>query len=225
MYDNEEAVGVAIAGSGLRRNDFFVTTKAWHDDLAPDALRRVLGTTLAKLRLDRLDLYMFHWPSKDMDMAATQEAMTAFREEGLIRAIGVCNFNMPMIRRAVEEIGAPIAAHQVEYHPFLGQDPMLGYLRARGVALTAYSPLAQGRAANDPKLSSIADKHGCTAAQVAIAWLLGQPGVGAVPKVARPESQRANFDALAVRRDDEDRAAIAALPKDKRFVRPPFAPD
>jgi 2,5-diketo-D-gluconate reductase B len=147
------------------------------------------------------------------------------RERGLTRAIGVCNFNLPMIRRAVEEIGAPIAAHQVEYHPFLSQAPMLGYLRSKAIPLTAYAPLAQGRAANDATLAAIGRKHGATAAQVAIAWLLDQEGVIAIPKAGRPESQRANLDALGVSLDDEDRALIAALPKDQRFVRPPFAPE
>jgi 2,5-diketo-D-gluconate reductase B len=147
------------------------------------------------------------------------------RQRGLTRAIGVCNFNLPMIRRAVEEIGAPIANHQVEYHPFLSQAPMLAYLRSKAIPLTAYAPLAQGRAANDATLAAVGSKHGATAAQVAIAWLLDQHGVIAIPKAARPESQKANLDALGIRLDDEDRAAIATLPKDQRFVRPPFAPE
>jgi 2,5-diketo-D-gluconate reductase B len=119
MYENETAVGAAIAASGVKREELFVTTKVWHDQLSPDALRRAFDTSLDKLGLDYVDLYMIHWPSRDMDMAATLEAMMALRERGLTRAIGVCNFNLPMIRHAIETIGAPIAAHQVEYHPFL----------------------------------------------------------------------------------------------------------
>lgn len=225
MYDNEAAVGAAIAASGVKREDLFVTTKAWHDQLTPDALPRAFDTSLGKLGLDYVDLYMVHWPAKDMDMAATLEALTALRERGLARAIGVCNFNLPMIRRAVEEIGAPIAAHQIEYHPFLSQAPMLAYLRSKATPLSAYAPLAQGRAADDATLAEIGRKHGASAAQVAIAWLLDQDGVVAIPKAARPESQKANLDALAIRLDDEDRTAIAALPKDQRFVRPTFEPD
>lgn len=139
--------------------------------------------------------------------------------------MGVCNFNLPMLRRALEEIDAPIASVQLEYHPFLSQAPMLAYLREKGIPLTAYAPLAQGRAANDPTLAALGAKHGCSAAQMAIAWLLDQPGIAVIPKAARPESQRANLDALAIQLDNEDRTAIAALPKDQRFVRPPFAPD
>lgn len=225
MYDNEAAVGAAIAASGVKRDELFVTTKAWHDQLAPDALPRAFDTSLGKLGLDYVDLYMVHWPAKDMDMAATLEALMALRERGVTRAIGVCNFNLPMIRRAVEEIGAPIAAHQIEYHPFLSQAPMLAYLRGKGIPLTAYAPLAQGRAADDATLAAIGRKHGASAAQIAIAWLLDQDGVIAIPKAARRESQKANLDALEIRLDDEDRAAIAALPKDQRYVRPAFEPD
>ena len=225
MYENEASVGAAIAASGLARNELFVTNKVWHDRLAPEALARALDTSLKKLRLAHVDLYLIHWPSKDMNMEATLRALMSLRERGLTRAIGVCNFNLPMIRRALEEIGAPIACHQVEYHPFLSQAPMLSYLRAKGIPLTAYAPLAQGRAAADQTLAAIGRKHGCSAAQVAIAWLLDQEGVIAIPKAARPESQKANLDAAAIRLDDSDRAAIAALPKDQRFVRPAFAPD
>ena len=159
-------------------------------------------------------------------MAATLEALMSLRERGLTRAIGVCNFNLPMIRRAVEEIGAPIASLQVEYHPFLSQAPMLAYLRGKGIPLTAYAPSRKGgRQVIRSTLAFLGHKHGCSAAQMAVAWLLDQEGVIVIPKAARPESQKANLDALGTQLDDEDRAAIAALPKDQRFVRPPFAPE
>jgi 2,5-diketo-D-gluconate reductase B len=130
-----------------------------------------------------------------------------------------------MIRRAVEEIGAPIASVQLEYHPFLSQTSMLGYLREKGIPLTAYAPLAQGRAASDPTLAALGRKRGASAAQVAVAWLLDQEGVIVIPKAGRSESQKANLEACSIGLDDDDRAAIGALPKDQRFVRPPFAPD
>jgi 2,5-diketo-D-gluconate reductase B len=225
MYDNEAAVGAAISVSGVARRDLFVTTKVWRDALAPEVLRREFDISLTKLGLDYVDLDMVHWPSAEMNLAATIEALMALREGGRARAIGVCNFNMPMIRYVVEDIGAPIAALQVEYHPFLAQSEMLTYLRGRGISLTAYAPLAQGRAAADPTLAGIGEKHGATAAQIAIAWLLDQDGVTAIPKAGRPESQRANLDARTIKLDDADRAAIAALPKDQRFVSPALAPD
>jgi 2,5-diketo-D-gluconate reductase B len=225
MYENEHAVGAALAVSALPREELFITTKAWHDQLTPDALPRAFEASLAKLQLDYVDMYMIHWPARDMNMPATLEALLKLRERGLTRAIGVCNFNLPMLRRAVEEIGAPIAAVQLEYHPYLSQAPTLDYLRHKNIPLTAYAPLAQGRAANDPVLAAIGRKYGATAAQVTIAWLLDQEGLITIPKAGRPESQKANLAAASIHLDDEDRAVIAALPKDQRFVRPPFAPD
>jgi len=226
MYENEASVGAAISASGIERGDLFVTTKVWHDSLASaSAIRRAFDASLSRLKLDFVDMYMVHWPSAAMVMDEVMETLTALRDEGRTRAIGVCNFNLPMMRRAVDELGAPIAALQVEYHPFLDQSPMLSYLAARNIPLVAYAPLAQGRAASDETLATLGRKHGVSGAQVAIAWLLDQPGVIAIPKAGRPASQAANLAAVDVRLDDEDRAAIARLPKNLRYVRPPFAPD
>jgi 2,5-diketo-D-gluconate reductase B len=225
MYETEAAVGDAVAASSLSRGEFFITTKVWHDKLSPEALKRSCEESLSKLRTGYVDLYMIHWPAADMDMAATLGTMMRLREEGLVKAIGVCNFNLPMIRCAVEHIGTPIASHQVEYHPFLSQAPMLEYLASKGIPMTAYAPLAQGRAAQDPVLAEIGRKHGVGAAEIAIAWLLDQPNVAVIPKAARIATQEADLAAIKIRLDDEDRAAIANLPKDRRYVRPPFAPD
>jgi 2,5-diketo-D-gluconate reductase B len=225
MYENEAAVGAAIAASDVLRNNLFVTTKVWHDQLVPDAIRKAFDISLRKLKVDYVDLYMVHWPSRDMDIAAVMETLIALREEGRTKAIGVCNFKMPMIRKAVDEIGTPVAALQIEYHPFLDQSEMLAYLAGKNIPLTAYAPLAQGRAATNETLRGIGEKYGASAAQVAIAWLLDQEGVIAIPKAQRPESQQANLDALNIRLDDDDRQAIASLPKGQRYVQPPFAPD
>lgn len=224
MYQNEDAVGAAIAAAGLPRQDLFVTTKVWHEHLAPQDTQHAFDTSLAKLGLDYVDLYMVHWPARDMDLPAVLETLMRLRDEGRTRAIGVCNFNLPLLKEAVETIGAPIACLQVEYHPFLDQSRLLDYLRGKHIPLVAYAPLAQGRAAQDATLETIGRKHGVSAAQVALAWLLDQDGVIAIPKAQRRESQQANLDALAVRLDDEDRRAIASLPKNQRFVQPPFAP-
>ncbi|MCB1469272.1 MAG: aldo/keto reductase, partial [Rhizobiaceae bacterium] len=115
MYGNEATVGAAIAASGIDRNELFVTTKVWYDELAPDAMLRAFDTSLGKLKLDYVDLYMIHWPATGMDLDASLKALMSLRERGLTRAIGVCNFNMPMIRHAVDTVGAPIACLQVEY--------------------------------------------------------------------------------------------------------------
>jgi len=224
MYGNEEAIGAAIAASRLPRKDLHVTTKVWHENLAPDAIRRAFDASLKKLRLDHVDLYLVHWPSRRMNLPEIFETLLKLRQDGRTRAIGVANFNLALLKTVVEEIQAPIACNQVEYHVMLDQTPLRRYLAAKAIPLVAYCPLAQGKVASDPTLLTIGRKHGASAAQVALKWLLDQDGVAAIPKASRPESQQANLDALHVGLDDEDLKAIAALPKDKRCVNPGFAP-
>ena len=169
MYGNEEAIGAAIATAGIARSDLHVTTKVWNDNLAPDAIRRAFDASLKKLRLDRVDLYLVHWPAPKMNLGVMFETLLKLKEQGRTRAIGVANFNIALLKTVVEEIKAPIACNQVEY-------------------------------------------------------LLNQDGVAAIPKASRSESQRANLDAQHIGLDDEDKQAIAALPKDRRCVSPGFAP-
>lgn len=225
MYGNEAEVGAALVASGIPRAALHVTTKCWPDHLEPDALRRAFDASLQKLKLDVVDLYLIHWPSRGMKLGAALEAMLKLKEQGRTRAIGVANFNIALLREAVEEIGAPIACNQVEYHAMLSQAKLLGYMRARNIPLVAYSPLAKGRVAENPVLAGIGRKHGATAAQVGLKWLLDQDIVCAIPKAARKESQQSNLDALKIALDDADRAAIAGLPKNERCVLSGNAPD
>jgi 2,5-diketo-D-gluconate reductase B len=224
MYGNEEAIGAAIAAARLPRKDLHVTTKVWNENLAPDAIRRAFDTSLKKLRLDQVDLYLVHWPARNMNLPAMFETLLKLKQEGRTRAIGVANFNIALLKTVVEEIGAPIACNQVEYHVMLDQTSLRKYMSAHSIPLVAYCPLAQGRAASDETLAAIGRKHGASAAQVALKWLLDQDGVAAIPKASRSESQKANLGALNVGLDDEDNQAIAALPKNKRCVNPGFAP-
>lgn len=224
MYANEEPIGAAIAASGVARKDLHVTTKVWHENLAPDAIHRAFDASLRKLRLDHVDLYLVHWPSKAMNLPHVFETLERLRAEGRTRAIGVCNFNLALLRRVVEEIKAPIACNQIEYHVLLDQTPVRSYLAKKDIPVVAYAPLAQGRAASNETLQAIGRKHHADAAQVALRWLLEQDGVAAIPKAARAESQKANLDATTLKLDDDDRKAIAALPKNQRFVNPGFAP-
>jgi 2,5-diketo-D-gluconate reductase B len=225
MYANEEPIGAAIAASRVPRGELHVTTKVWHENLAPDAIRRAFDASLKKLRLDQVDLYLVHWPSRSANWGAVFETLMKLKKEGRTRAIGVANFTTALLKVAVEEIGAPIACNQVEYHVMLDQSKVANYLAAKSIPLVAYCPLAQGRVASDPVLAEIGRKHDATAAQVALRWLLDQPGVAAIPKASRRESQQANLDALKLTLDDDDRKKIAALSKDRRCVSPGFAPD
>jgi 2,5-diketo-D-gluconate reductase B len=224
MYGNEAEVGAGLSASGRPRASYFLTGKVCHALATPAEARASLEESLRRLRTDRLDLCLLHWPRAGLDIPGILEMLTRARDDGLTRQIGVANFPLRFLRMAVEDIQAPIVCDQVEYHVLLDQTPLLTYLHANDMTLIAHVPLAQGRLADHPDLARIATRHGATPAQVALKWLLDQDGVAAIPKAAREVSQRDNFKALDLVLDDTDRAAISALPKDQRFVNPPFAP-
>jgi 2,5-diketo-D-gluconate reductase B len=224
MYANEDAIGAAIAASGVKRNELHVTTKVWNENLAPDAMRRAFDTSLKKLRLDVVDLYLVHWPRPGMHLPSMFETLMKLKEEGRTRAIGVANFNIALLKTVVEELKAPIACNQIEYHVMLDQSKIMKYMDAKSIPLVAYCPLARGTGDSDETLIAIGKKHNTSATQVALKWLLDQPGVAAIPKASQYANQKANWDALSVKLDDDDRKKIAGLPKDKRFVSPGFSP-
>ena len=224
MYANEAEVGQGIARSGIARGDLFVTTKVWWDQLSPDGIRRACDASLKKLGIGYLDLYLIHWPAPDLDLDAALRTLAALKRDGLAKAVGVANFPSALLCRAIESGIVPIACNQVEYHVYLSQDPVLALCRRHGLALTAYTPVAKGTVADDPVMQRIAARHGASPVQVAIAWLLAQDNVVAIPKSARAEGQAANLAATAIRLDAEDLASIKALPKSRRMVNPGFAP-
>jgi 2,5-diketo-D-gluconate reductase B len=223
-YQNEDAVGAALAATSVPREQIHVTSKVWWDQLEPQALRASFERSLRDLRSEYVDLFLIHWPTPDMNLRRTLDVIVDLQERGLARAIGVANFPLALLREAVETIGAPLAAIQVEYHVTLGQQKLLDFVRQHEMALTAYSPLARNRVSEIPEIVAIARKHGVLPTQIALAWLLEQPGVAAVPKAAGKSNQTSNLESLDVRLDDEDRATIAALPKNERLVNPAFAP-
>ena len=225
-YDNEAAVGQALRDSDVPREQIHLTTKVWWDRLEPKAMRQSLEDSLRALGTEHVDLFHIHWPGQDWDLLARSiETLVALRDEGKARHIGVANFPLGLLRQVVETLGAPLSAIQVEYHVLLDQQPLLDYARRHDLLLTAYTPLARGQAAAQPVIQEVARKHGVLPGQVALKWLLDQDGVAAIPKASSRENQLANLAALDVQLDDEDRAAIAGLPKDQRVVSPAFAPD
>lgn len=223
-YNNEAAVGKALEQSATPREQIHVTSKVWWDKLQPADMRQSFEQTLASLRSDYVDLFLIHWPGKDWDLARTIETLVSFKEDGRARNIGVANFPLPLLRKVVEELGAPLAAIQVEYHVSLNQSALLAYAQQHDMALTAYSPILRNKVSDIPALQQIAAKHGVLPTQVALKWLLDQPNVAAIPKAASKANQQSNLDSLKVQLDDADRALIAALPKDQRLVSPDFAP-
>ncbi|MBV8939605.1 MAG: aldo/keto reductase [Alphaproteobacteria bacterium] len=223
IYENEAEVGRAIAGSAIARKEFFVTTKIWTANLSPGSVAASMEDSLARLRMDYVDLLLIHWPNPEVPLAGTLKAMEALMRNGKTKAIGVSNFTVAWMRRAVEEHGAPVACNQVEYHVLLSQRAVLEYARAHGITVTAYGPLARGKLTNNPVLAAIGKKYGKTANQVALRWLIEQD-VAAIPKAARKENARENFAIFDFALSEDDHRAIAALANNTRLINPVFAP-
>ena len=158
-----------------------------------------------------------------MPLEETLGALAQIRDEGLIKHFGVSNFPAYMLREALKV--APIFADQVEFHPFLGQDELTELALEKDFMVTAYSPLARGKVPGDETLGEIGERHGKTAGQVALRWLLDKPNVATIPKASSHERRLENFEVFDFELSDDDRAQIDALPKDGRILDPGFAPD
>jgi len=224
FYENEPEVGRALQQSGVPRETIWLTTKIWREELAPEAMRRSTDAALRALGVDAVDPLLIHWPNEAFPLEASIETLGALREEGKARFVGVSNFPAALVERAAA-VGVPLLCDQVEYPALLSQARLLEVLRARDMILTAYSPLARGKVFDEPELKAVADKHGVAPAQLALAWLLQQENVAAIPKTSSEARARENLAALDVVLEPEDRRRIEALPKDVRTIDPPFAPE
>ncbi len=223
MYGNEAEVGQGLHDSGLNRDEVFVTTKLWRDELDAAGVRGGLEHSLRDLRTEYVDLLLIHWPNPQVPLADTLDAMREAREAGRVRHLGVANFPTAMLREALEL--APIVCDQVEYHPYLGQPAVLELARERDLMVTAYSPLAQGAVLRDPVIAQIAEAHDKTVGQVVLRWLLDQPNVSAIPKAASHEHRASNLDVFGFELSDEERGTIAGLAHDGRTIDPSIGPE
>lgn len=226
IYGNEAEVGQALAGSGVARGDVFVTTKIWTEHLAANRLRASLEESLVKLRTDYVDLTLIHWPSPGaaVSVAESMEALLAAREAGLTRAIGVSNFPIALLRDAIAAVGADnIATNQVELHPFLQNRAVDAFMVDAGIHLTAYMPLAYGKVMGDATIARIAQVHGATPAQVALAWAMAK-GYAVIPSSTKRANLESNLQARDLILSRQDIADIDALDRDERLVSPDFAP-
>jgi 2,5-diketo-D-gluconate reductase B len=224
MYGNEEAVGAGIAASGIPRGEIFLTTKIWYDKPEGPAFRAAFAASLERLKQPYVDLLLVHWPSPALNLPSVLTALAEIHAAGLARAVGVSNFPSALLRQALALDIAPIACLQVEQHVMLGQQTLLDITQPAGIVMTSYTPLGKGEVLEHPVLTSIAARHGATPAQVALAWLLAKPLVAAVPKAQSAARQAENLAATRLVLSAEDLSALAALPKNRRFVNPGFAP-
>ncbi|WP_110689473.1 2,5-didehydrogluconate reductase DkgB [Salinicola endophyticus] len=226
MYGNEAAVGKAVRQSGIARDELFITTKIWWDQLEPAALTASLEQSLDAFGLEQVDLALIHWPSPndEVPMADYLGALDACRQRGLTRHIGVSNFTIAQIDQALALPGGEhLVTNQIEVHPFLANRALVEHCQAKGLEVTAYMPLAVGRVMEDAVLKRIAEHHAVTPAQIALAWVAARDII-VIPSSTKPEHQKANLEALEIRLSDAEIAEIDGLDRGERIADPDFAP-
>lgn len=211
-YMNEEAVGKAIKraiADGLTtRKELFIVTKLWVQDTNYEEAKKAIQTSLKKLDLDYIDLYLIHQPMKDYFGA--YRAMEEAYKDGILKAIGVANFYPAILANLCETVKVIPAVNQVELHPFFQQESVLNNMKDYGVVPMAWGPLAEGKHGifTDPELTAIGNKYGKTAAQIALKWNM-QRGVVIIPKSVHVERMKQNIDIFDFTLSDEDMAVIA----------------
>lgn len=211
IYGNEAGVGRAIAASGIPRDELFVTTKLWNDAHRHDDALAALDRSLEQLGLDAVDLYLIHWPVPSADRyLEAWRALEELRTSRRTHSIGVSNFQIPHLRRLLDEADVVPAINQIELHPLLPQSELRAFHAEHGIRTEAWSPLAQGAVLGDATITRIAAAHDRTAAQVVLRWHL-QLGNVVIPKSVTPKRIAENLDVFDFTLSDDDLQAIAGL--------------
>ena len=217
IYGNEAGVGEAIKQSGVPREEIFVTTKVWNSDQGYEETLQAFETSLTKLGLDYVDLYLVHWPVPERNLYVdTYKALEKLYTDGRVRAIGVSNFPIEFLEKLLSETSVVPVVNQVECHPRLAQNELREFCAKHNIIIEAWSPLMQGGdILTNESILSIASKYNKTAAQVIIRWHL-QKGNIVIPKSITPSRIKENFDVFNFELTAEDMAAVDALNQDKR---------
>jgi 2,5-diketo-D-gluconate reductase A len=213
MYGNEKEVGAAIGASGIPRDEIFVTSKLNNGFHRPDDARRAFDGTLTALGIDRIDLFLIHWPlptQYDGDYVSTWTTMEEFAADGRARSIGVSNFQVSHLQRLATETATVPAVNQIEVHPYLTNETVRGYCAENRIAIEAWSPIAQGGVLRDPAITAVADRLERTAAQVVLRWHV-QRGDIVFPKSVTPARVQENFELFDFELTDADMAAVGGL--------------
>ena len=216
-YRNEKGVGAAIAASGIPREEVFVTTKLWNEQQGFDSALEAFGKSLGRLGMDRVDLYLIHWPAPDRNrFVETWKAFERIREDGQARTIGVSNFRIEDLERLGRETDTVPTVNQIELHPRFHQVELRAWHEEHGIATEAWSPLGQGAPLGEAAIVAIAERHGRTPAQAVLRWHL-QLGNVAIPKTVTPARMRENIEVFDFELDEDEMAAIAGLDTGRRF--------
>ena len=216
-YRNEAQVGSAVRNSSIDRSAIFVTTKCFNNDHGYDAATRACHTSLELLDIGAIDLYLIHWPVPAQDLYVdTWRAFIDLQSAGLVRSIGVSNFQPAHLERLVAETGVAPTVNQIELHPWLQQAELRRLHGDLGIVTEAWSPLARGRALDHPVLGAIAERHGRTPAQVVLRWHVQLDNI-VIPKSVTPERIRENIDVFGFELDGDELAAIGDIDRGERI--------
>ncbi len=225
-YNNEEFVGKAIADSGIARSDLWITTKVGPRSLGPGKVSAAVETSLEKLRTDQVDLLLIHWPSPKNEIEAEVylEQLAEVYDAGLAAHIGVSNFTIHFMEKAFAVLGdRPIRTNQVEIHAYHRNRPIVDYCEAKGIVMTAYSPLAKGAIADDATLNKIGAVHNATGAQVALAYLLAEGHI-VIPTSTNKGRIAQNFACTEITLSEAELVTIRQLDEGRRIVNGPWCP-
>jgi len=226
MYENEKQVGEGIRASSVAREDVFLATKTVYHDVpaTPEDVGDAIDESLDRLGVDYVDAFYVHWPSGVYEPEVVLPQYDEAVEDGKVKHVGVANFTPELLDEAREMLDAPIAAHQVEYHPLLQQDELLEYAQEHDHWLVAYCPVARGEVFDVPEVVEVAEKHGITAAQASLAWLLSKDNVAVIPKSSSEVHMRENLESQNVELDDDDVAKIDGVEREHRLIDPEYGP-
>jgi 2,5-diketo-D-gluconate reductase B len=224
MYGNEKEVGQGLRASGVKREDVFITTKVWWNKLAPGDLERSVDESLQNLGVPWVDLLLIHWNNPQVPLKDSIGALCGVKRKGLTRHIGVANFTTAMLDEAVGVASEPLVTNQIEVHPYIDQSKVIAACRKHGMAVTAYCPLARGKAPGDETLMRIGKAHNVSASQVALRWLF-QQGMIVIPRTSKSERLAENLNIFSFALTDAEMGDIGKLARpDGRLVSPPHAP-
>lgn len=219
MYGNEADVGQAVRDSGMAREDLSIVTKVDPGNIGADRFAESVSQSVKDLG-GPADLLLIHWPPDESGFESSLDRLMAARDQGLARAIGVSNFTPAMMRRAQKHCGGSLINNQVEFHPLLDQRAILAAARELGMTLSAYSPLARGRAMEPTVVQNIAHRLARHPSEIVLRWII-QQGVVAIPMTTKRGNALSNLNALTFSLSDADMASISALStRDGRTISP-----
>ena len=210
MYKNQREIGDALREAGADRSRLFITSKVWRTHLHYDGVMEQIGETLRDLQTAYVDLFLIHWPDEATPLKETFRGLQKIFEEGKARSIGVSNFTVKLLEASARVSGTPISANQIKYHPGAEQRDVLRWCQDRGVAVTAYSPLARGSVLQGSILTRTAKAHGKTPAQATLRWLV-QKGMVVIPKASSRAHIEENMDVFGWALSPEEMAQIDAV--------------